>query len=603
MKKVFLFLIPLALLVSGCTVETIEQASPTEVFKVTYQNEFGGAPDSFFCQKGFKLTAEKLPVLEKNNGSHYDEETGTDVEDYIYSDGWMFEDGRVVKSGDTVNGNITLYCRWSAIPVKVTWKIKDNDAAIFHDDYTVQLQTALEQLNNTKNKLDRYVLLDEDKLAPLVIEDYEFVGWYIDDVKIEPDTVGLDKNTVFYGKWSRIPAGKKTVVYHPNYNKTMNEILPLFDPDFLNTTVPGQNYITFGDIIRFHKGRAPGMPDHLYDAENQVEFFYKDNDFYVNAYYYKDEKNNVSVPGYGAPNLIFEYGIETEAFDLDDWKKNFYKCNDVKLTGQGYPVLFKSTGWNTEPDGSGSGVQDIEIDSFLTEEIHLYAIWSDEIQFGFGTCDSQVNFFLFDHSTGTYGNTAPRYYALTWNKKTPPSSSDILNIESSLRKTFLGEEAWYSFISFDNYSADGEMINDSRITSRIATIEKTKSNCVNDCTFQRLTPEITMTVEPEKIYDPDKGDYYYYANPYIILCESGIYEVYYQRYYDHHGVGSDDHKPFFVTDFEYAPYYYSAGKAVINETGYAPVNSVLTFDIYPDCFKRYRIKINTIAYLRNIMSQ
>ncbi len=614
MKKVFLFLIPLALLVSGCTVETIEQASPTEVFKVTYETEFGKAPDSFFCQKGFKLTAEKLPVLEKYKESHYDEETGTDVEDYIYSDGWMFEDGRVVKSGDTVNGNITLYCRWSAIPVNVSWKVKDSDAEIFHDSYKTQLENALVELNGIKSRADRHVLLDEDMLAPLEIDDYEFAGWYIDDVKVEPDTVALSRDTVFYGKWTRIPAGKTTVVYHSNYNKTKEEILSLFNEDFLDLFVPDTN-LRFRDVIQFYEERAEGMPELFYDSNNN-ECIYKDKNLYVTSSYYADEDADHQFSVSFAPDTFFAYGIETPVFELNEWKKNFYKCNDVSITGKGFPVLFKGVCWNTEPDGSG--VNYYHDDVILLDRnssqntFHLYAVWDNELMgnekelFFIYPRDVNVNFFLYDPESKSCGCMAPRVYVF-YSKSGYMAKLSNLNI-SEFKNTFLGY-SWFSPSFCNDFNAMGTFMLYSTTTglSRLSIIDNTSANCVTGFEFEKFTNDYSVQVQPEKIYDNERCQYYYLACPGFFEIGDGLYGGYYERIYDD-GVNSTDYDTFYTTTINNPakiPVYYSAGKAVIQSvTIPSSIKPQVRVEIRTDCFNRGSfIVVSHSGDLTKIMSQ
>ena len=152
MKKVFLFLIPLALVLSGCTVETIEQASPTEVFKVTYETEFGKAPDSFFCQKGFKLTAEKLPVLD-------------DTETYIFS-GWYAENAKTM-TGFKITANTVLKARW----------INRIQCCITYESERGSVPSAVTLPKETK--------LSGIELPELSCDDYVFTGWYIGEQKID----------------------------------------------------------------------------------------------------------------------------------------------------------------------------------------------------------------------------------------------------------------------------------------------------------------------------------------------------------------------------------------------------------------------------------
>ncbi len=81
----------------------------TEVFIVTYQTDYATTPQQFYCMKGYKIPAEKLPVL-----------TNT----YHNFDGW-YDGESAVSNGYVIQKNTTLKAKWSNKKYKITYVCED----------------------------------------------------------------------------------------------------------------------------------------------------------------------------------------------------------------------------------------------------------------------------------------------------------------------------------------------------------------------------------------------------------------------------------------------------------------------------------------------
>ena len=162
--------------------DTDEEILPTgQIYRITYVNQKGEAPQMVRITEGLPLKNEHIPSL-------------ADIENYSF-DGWYIG-GYKVSSDYKVNSNITLTAKW--IPVEYTIEYELNggtNAAENPSTYTIESETI--------------------ELAAPSREGFTFKGWYTqEDYTEEPVssiTSGSSGAKKYYAKWT---ANTYELLYH-----------------------------------------------------------------------------------------------------------------------------------------------------------------------------------------------------------------------------------------------------------------------------------------------------------------------------------------------------------------------------------------------------
>ena len=168
---------------------------PTEVFIVTYETEHDTVPEKFYCMKGFKLTKEKLPVLQDE---HYNQTS------------WRDGDSAATE-GYEITKNTVLSAVWAPKKYKITYEC---DSITPPETVFVDYGTTLDDSYFPTISNDRYLLRHWEKNNSKVSAGYVVSGDVIFVGKVQ------DKNDVVITIVDSNDTNNKYVV-HTTYGNTL----------------------------------------------------------------------------------------------------------------------------------------------------------------------------------------------------------------------------------------------------------------------------------------------------------------------------------------------------------------------------------------------
>ncbi len=141
----------------------VDKSTPTEIYTVSYETEYGTCPESFMFQSGYEITEEKLPVLE-------------DTLTHKFM-GWYFQNN-LIKAGTKCRNNLVLKAKWQQYALLVEYNLQ-TDAVINQNPSSI----VIENLPYTLKKLDDY-------------SDKTFFGWMNEKNEIVSQITSFEANSL-----------------------------------------------------------------------------------------------------------------------------------------------------------------------------------------------------------------------------------------------------------------------------------------------------------------------------------------------------------------------------------------------------------------------
>lgn len=251
----------------------VDKSTPTEIYTVSYETEYGTCPESFMFQSGYELTEEKLPVLE-------------DTLTHKFM-GWYFQNN-LIKAGTKCRNNLVLKAKWQQYALLMEYNLL-TDAVINQNPSSI----LIENLPYTLKKLDDY-------------SDKTFFGWMNEKKEIVSQITSFEANSL-----------KLTAMWNDN-NCTyysVNHYLENADDD--NFTLAATEWLR-GDIGQ-RTYAQPKTIEH-FTAGNVEQKRLENENTEINIFYTREIiTKNVSIR--------YSYKIMDPEFDEEGQISGYYETN------------------------------------------------------------------------------------------------------------------------------------------------------------------------------------------------------------------------------------------------------------------------------------
>ncbi|MBQ4377885.1 MAG: InlB B-repeat-containing protein [Treponema sp.] len=338
MKKVYALFLPLLLTVLNCKVETVEvikepqdsaqtTAVPTKIYTVSYESEFGTAPDSFMCQDGYRLLGEELPVL-------------SDTTTHKFK-GWYSEQKKI-ENGSKVEGNLTLKAVWERYAYSINYDLSE-------------VTSAPENPNPVNYTQDILPLT----LTPLSdIGDYKFFGWADEENALVTEiTSDSAADLHLHALWS---ISSDVLGIHTAYYKVNHWLQNIEDDEY---TLSKTEYLE-GNINDQTKAKALSIGHFETKTFHQEKLL--ENDTVVNIYYDREIINAKFCVEYFYRIFSSLYNRETFYFEYELFSYALSSRDEIPVIGK-YGEKIKFPDINTK---EGFTIDEEEKEKF--EKQHLF---------------------------------------------------------------------------------------------------------------------------------------------------------------------------------------------------------------------------------------
>jgi uncharacterized repeat protein (TIGR02543 family) len=277
------------------------------------------------------------------------------TEPHYYFAGWFTAPnggGTVFTAGTPVNGDLTVYAAWSAVPV-----------------YPVTFDTNGGSVVDSQNIPENGLVTEP---AAPVRTGYSFGGWYADETLIDPWNFGTDSitsATTIHAKWTQI---SYTLTCHYNNGTGSNPAnYTVVTPTF-SLTAPTRDGYTFGGWYDNAELTGSAVTDISIGSTGNREYWAKwTPKTYIVTF--------LSNGGTGSPTT-----------------QNFLFGTPAILEANSFtpPAGAEFMGWSTDPASTVVDYNETALFTSGTSDINLHACWGYPVRFdansGTGVMDSQL---------------------------------------------------------------------------------------------------------------------------------------------------------------------------------------------------------------------